>query len=884
MNCNEHESTKLNYLNSLEKSRDVKTDISDKPKYFITFPYPYMNGKLHLGHLYSISKADFMSYYKELQGFNVLFPLAFHCTGMPIAALAKKLGEELEGKKTDISTKEIIQNLGFNDVMPFTDPVHWIKTFPKLCISSLKTFGANIDWRRSFVTTDINKYYDSFVRWQFFNLKELGYLSFGKRHSIYCPLDKQMCLDHDRRKGENIKPVRQIMFKFHLHDKILLVRQNSIGKPYKLVCGKSLEVVSFKYNNTIFLAEKIIFDNLKYQINNVKYKESLVLSMDLKDGLTYDGTNIEVEVIEKNILVVKTDTKSDVELYEKEIKALNEIEETLFTLSTSSEGIVESVAKLSVENTKDLLVQTKHFISVYIPEKEVISRSGGICVVSLLDQWYIDYSNEKWKSKVKKCLDNLECGPDTRLMLYAGIDWVNKWGFSRSFGLGTKIPWDTQYLIDSLSDSTIYMAFYTVKHLLFEDLEGKLEIFPSNKLSNDVWDYIFAGKDLVPELYGYLDLLEKCRNNFQYFYPVDLRVSGKDLIKNHLLFFMFNHVALFDEKYWPKRIFTNGHLMLNKEKMSKSTGNFLSVDDALLKYGKSATRMCLAVCGDTNDDANFVEDNANLFILKIYTFVKEIQKLNELVRKKSENETIASYSNADVLLLETVSVNVTEALNAYNSMKYSDVVKFSFFEMVNLINLYNNINGTNILLKNLVYKSATQLLYPIMPDLCRTLIEKYFDSEFNLPEPKLKTNKMISAFEYISELIKKIAASKQAKNNSCVKIAVGKNYSEWKKEIFELIDKIDCPRNNEIKKNKVFIASLLDSVKPILQKSKINITKGNNFVMDYLVNPDKFVMKFNEYEIINEFKFYIENMSNKKAILEEHCDAEPLNPIITFSK
>ena len=114
MNCNEHESTKLNYLNSLEKSRDVKTDISDKPKYFITFPYPYMNGKLHLGHLYSISKADFMSYYKELQGFNVLFPLAFHCTGMPIAALAKKLGEELEGKKTDISTKEIIQNLGFN--------------------------------------------------------------------------------------------------------------------------------------------------------------------------------------------------------------------------------------------------------------------------------------------------------------------------------------------------------------------------------------------------------------------------------------------------------------------------------------------------------------------------------------------------------------------------------------------------------------------------------------------------------------------------------------------------------------------------------------------------------------------------------------------------
>ena len=44
--------------------------------------------------------------------------------------------------------------------------------------------------------------------------------------------------------------------------------------------------------------------------------------------------------------------------------------------------------------------------------------------------------------------------------------WLKEWGCSRTFGLGSRIPWDEQYLIESLSDSTIYMAYYTVAHYL----------------------------------------------------------------------------------------------------------------------------------------------------------------------------------------------------------------------------------------------------------------------------------------------------------------------------------------------------------------------------------------------------------------------------------
>lgn len=46
------------------------------------------------------------------------------------------------------------------------------------------------------------------------------------------------------------------------------------------------------------------------------------------------------------------------------------------------------------------------------------------------------------------------------------LDWLHEHACSRSYGLGTKIPWDKQYVIESLSDSTIYMSFYTVAYLL----------------------------------------------------------------------------------------------------------------------------------------------------------------------------------------------------------------------------------------------------------------------------------------------------------------------------------------------------------------------------------------------------------------------------------
>ena len=77
------------------------------------------------------------------------------------------------------------------------------------------------------------------------------------------------------------------------------------------------------------------------------------------------------------------------------------------------------------------------------------------------------YGEKNWRAEAEKCLANLNTfSDDVRNNFVAVLDWMNEHACSRTYGLGTLMPWDETYLIESLSDSTIYMSFYTVAHLL----------------------------------------------------------------------------------------------------------------------------------------------------------------------------------------------------------------------------------------------------------------------------------------------------------------------------------------------------------------------------------------------------------------------------------
>ena len=80
---------------AFEVNPQYEEDGSEKESFMVTFPYPYSNGHLHIGHAFSLTKAIFRAQFERHQGKNVLFPFAFHCTGMPIQAVSKQIGGEV---------------------------------------------------------------------------------------------------------------------------------------------------------------------------------------------------------------------------------------------------------------------------------------------------------------------------------------------------------------------------------------------------------------------------------------------------------------------------------------------------------------------------------------------------------------------------------------------------------------------------------------------------------------------------------------------------------------------------------------------------------------------------------------------------------------------
>ncbi|KAK6051627.1 hypothetical protein COOONC_10866 [Cooperia oncophora] len=198
----------------------------------------------HIGHTFTLSKCEFAVGYQRLIGKRCLFPFGFHCTGMPIKACADKLKREMEGlrispqfpleeeeelkdesklvAKTGSSKYQwhIMHSLGLTDeeIKKFANTDYWLDYFPPYCISDLKQMGLKVDWRRSFITTDVNPYYDSFVQWQFRKLRAANKIDFGKRYTIYSPKDGQPCMDHDRSSGEGVGPQEYTLVQLKILD------------------------------------------------------------------------------------------------------------------------------------------------------------------------------------------------------------------------------------------------------------------------------------------------------------------------------------------------------------------------------------------------------------------------------------------------------------------------------------------------------------------------------------------------------------------------------------------------------------------------------------------------------------------------------------------
>lgn len=270
-----------------------------------------------------------------------------------------------------------------------------------------------------------------------------------------------------------------------------------------------------------------------------------------------------------------------------------------------------------------------------IANKPVYCRCGNEIVVKVLEnQWFLDYENPQWKSLARKALERMDIVPnDYRPQFEYTIDWLKKRACARSRGLGTPLPWDPSWIIESLSDSTIYMAFYTVIHKI-----RRLGVSPES-LKPEFWDYVFLGRGSTAEVSAKTgvpgEALEEMRREFEYWYPLDTRHSGKDLIPNHLTFFIFNHAAIFPEEKWPRRIVVNGHILVEGAKMSKSLGNVRVLRNLIDTLGADVLRLSLVSGSEVGNDVNLSMEHITAVTETLMRVESLVDRTLKLARKAS---------------------------------------------------------------------------------------------------------------------------------------------------------------------------------------------------------------------------------------------------------
>ncbi|XP_057444690.1 leucine--tRNA ligase, cytoplasmic-like, partial [Lotus japonicus] len=353
------------------------------------------------------------------------------------------------------------------------------------------------------------------------------------------------------------------------------------------------------------------------------------------------------------------------------------------------------------------------------PEKKVLSRSGDECVVALTEQWYITYGESEWKKLAEECLSSINLFSDeTRHGFEHTLSWLNQWACSRSFGLGTRIPWDDQFLVESISDSTIYMAYYTIVHYLQNgDMYGSTDqsVIKPQHLTDDVWDYIFCDGPFPKSTDISSSLLDIMKKEFEYWYPFDVRVSGKDPIQNHLTFCLYNHTAIMSKHHWPRGFRCNGHIKLNNNKMSKSTGNFRTIRQTIEEYSADATRLALANAGDGVDDANFEFNIADKTIKRL---TKEIEWYEKILAAESSMTIGPPSTLADRVFANEINIAVKTTEQNYSNYMFREALRTGFYELQIAKDEYIFSCGVEGYNRELVWRFMdvqTRLLAPICP-------------------------------------------------------------------------------------------------------------------------------------------------------------------------
>ncbi|MCW4020359.1 MAG: leucine--tRNA ligase, partial [Candidatus Bathyarchaeota archaeon] len=399
--------------------------------------------------------------------------------------------------------------------------------------------------------------------------------------------------------------------------------------------------------------------------------------------------------------------------------------------------IISSIDKFGGMNTVEAREKIEKFLSeleasdsMYeLSVKPVHCRCGTEVIVKVIEgQWFINYSDPRWKAKAKECVRRMTTFPDRyKNELPEIIDWLAQRPCARRRGLGTPFPFERGWVIEALSDSTIYMAFFIVAKYLNAGL------IREDQLTSEFFDFVFSGQGSIQDVSKTAkipeDLLRRIRGEFDYWYPLDLNAGGKEHKTVHFPFFIFNHVAIFPENYYPKGIFVNWHLVAYGQKMSKHLGNVVFFDEALDRWGADTLRFYLLHGSNQWRDFDWRDEECQVYQKHLERFQNQIKEMTKT--KKSEESIMDSW------LKVAFNIKIQEVTDFLQKGEIRKAIDAAFFGVWNDFEWYRR-RTNNGKMKEGHVKTWLRLLTPFIPHICeenwRMLGEETFISVTSWPE------------------------------------------------------------------------------------------------------------------------------------------------------
>ena len=563
-----------------DQKKPYKANINTKkPKYYCLSMLPYPSGKLHMGHVRNYSIGDAVSRYKKLKGFNVLQPMGWDAFGLPAenAAIDKKV-----------------------------HPQEWTEQNIKHMKEQLNSLGFAYDWTKEINTSDESYY--KFEQELFLKFYEKG-LAYRKKSLVnWDPVDKTVLANEQVIDGKGWRTGAEVELK-EIETWFLKITD------YADELEEGLEKIDWPENVKSMQKNwigKSRGTEISFETNNGDQLKAFTTRPDTLFGVTFfgispnhpfvdelskndDGIKKFLEEVKKISSSEADKAKADKLGYKTEVNIIHPITKDLIPIWIINYVLMDygtgAIMGVPAHDERDYEFAEKYQIplSQVIETEEKLPYSGAGLVINSGD--FNGLPSEEAFEKISEKLIELKKGEI--LFQYRLRDW----GISRQRYWGCPIPMEYK-------DKKTYAA-KDLPVVLPVNKDGTYKPLHQNedfRYKSDGYERETDTFDTFMESSWYFARYTSAQNkkeifdkNTEYWLPVDLYIGGVEHAILHLLYSRFFYKVLRDmgmvkndEPF--KKLLTQGMVLKDGAKMSKSKGNTVDPKEYIENYGADSIR------------------------------------------------------------------------------------------------------------------------------------------------------------------------------------------------------------------------------------------------------------------------------------------------------